>query len=160
MEVHGRWIREIVDALGGQEMLVHVPGDSFSVTEHVCHLRDLEKYGFRPRIVDMLTKFMPQLYDFEGAVVARDSNYSAQSVRVALADFMRARRQNVSLVRDAPVVAAGRFGHYASGPPLTFVAVLESVLEHDLDHISRLRSLADAVKHNRPKGFPENELLK
>jgi hypothetical protein len=144
MEQDAQRIRELVAAFGDDIACERVPSDEFSATEHICHLRDLERRGFHPRIADMLTKEMPQLYDFDGAAVARASNYMSEDPQEALDAFLRARAENVQVIRRAPANAAQRLGFYKAGSAITLASVLNGVVEHDADHIARLEALKDA----------------
>jgi hypothetical protein len=116
-------------------------GDEFSVVEHACHLRDLERDGFTPRIRSVLDEVDPLLFDFDGAGVATASNYRSENAYVALNAFLEARKHNVDTLRAVPESDFRRIGHYEGDDPITLAAVVAGMLDHDRDHVDRLRSM-------------------
>ena len=116
-------------------------GDEFCVTEHVCHLRDLERDGFTPRIRSGIDEDDPLLFDFDGAGVAAASNYRSQQPLDALNAFLEARRLNVEVVRNTAEDDFARVGHYQGHPPMTLDTIVTRILAHDQDHLARLRTM-------------------
>lgn len=145
LELNAQLISRLVRRVPADVISKRVAPDEFAVIEHICHLRDLERDGFAPRIVDMLTKTDPQLVDFDGAGVARASDYMSEDRNDALAAFLNARLHNIASVRDAAPAALKRTGHYEQGFPVTFAAVLEGILSHDEEHLQRLEALNAAL---------------
>jgi len=84
------------------ETLLSPLGDEFCAVEHVCHLRDLERDGFTPRIQSVIDNDDPQLFDFDGAGVAAASDYRAE---------------NALWLRMPPVIAAARVTTTAKASP-------------------------------------------
>src|ERR1700716_3820775 len=81
-----------------RDELVFRPGEGeFSLVEHACHLRDLEREGYLVRLRRMLAEDLPVLEPFEGDRVARERDYLVQVARAAARDFAAARRQLVAL---------------------------------------------------------------
>jgi hypothetical protein len=120
-------------------------GDEFCVTEHACHLRDLERDGFMPRIRSVLDEDDPLLFGFDGAGVAAASDYRSENAFTALNAFLEARKHNVDTLRDVPESGFRRTGHYEGNEPITLAGVVEGMLAHDRDHLGRLRTmLSDA----------------
>jgi DinB family protein len=116
-------------------------GDEFCVVEHVCHLRDLERDGFTPRIRSLLDESDPLLFGFDGAGVAAASNYRSENAYDALNAFLELRKHNVDTVRAVPESDLQRTGHYAGADPITLAAVVAGILDHDRDHRDRLRAM-------------------
>jgi hypothetical protein len=116
-------------------------GDEFCVVEHVCHLRDLERDGFAPRIRSVLNEGNPLLFGFDGAAVAAAADYRSENPFTALNAFLEARKQNVDLLRSVPEPGYARVGHYEGGGPLTLAAVVAGMLDHDGDHYGRLHTM-------------------
>jgi hypothetical protein len=116
-------------------------GDEFCVVEHVCHLRDLERDGFTPRIRSVLEEDDPLLFDFDGAGVAAASHYRSENVIDALNAFLEARRHNVEVVRATAERDFARTGHYEGPSPITLDAVVAGMFAHDQDHLDRLRAM-------------------
>jgi hypothetical protein len=116
-------------------------GDEFCVVEHACHLRDLERDGFTPRIHSLLHENDPQLFGFDGTAVAAASNYRAENAFDAVNAFLEARKHNVDTLRAQPESAFRRAGHYDPGDPVTLAEVVAGMLEHDRDHLDRLHAM-------------------
>jgi len=123
------------------ETLLSPLGDEFCAVEHVCHLRDLERDGFTPRIQSVIDNDDPQLFDFDGAGVAAASDYRAENALAALNAFLEARRQNAEVVRATTEAGFTRVGHYQARPPITLDAIVAGMLDHDRDHLDRLRAM-------------------
>lgn len=116
-------------------------GDEFCVVEHACHLRDLERDGFTPRIRSVLDEDDPLLPGYDGAAVAAASGYRTENALRALNGFLEARKQNADALRAVPESGFRRTGHYGGREPITLEAVVAGMLEHDRDHRDRLRSM-------------------
>jgi hypothetical protein len=116
-------------------------GDEFCVVEHVCHLRDLERDGFTPRIRSLLEQTDPLLFPFDGTGVAATSNYRAENAYDALNAFLELRKHNVETLRVVPERDMQRTGHYAGDDPITLAVVVQGILDHDHDHRDRLRAM-------------------
>ena len=116
-------------------------GDAFSAVEHACHLRDLERDGFTPRIRSVIVEDDPVLFDFDGAGVAAASDYRAENARAALNGFLEARKVNVDALRTLPESGFLRVGHYEGRTPIMLGDVVAGMLDHDHDHLNRLRRM-------------------
>lgn len=133
-------LAELVASFSGESLLLPLD-DEFCVVEHVCHLRDLERDGFTPRIRSVLEEDDPLLFDFDGAGVAAASNYRSENAHDALNAFLEARRHNAQVVRATAERTFGRTGHYEGQAPITLAAVVGGMLDHDQDHLDRLRTM-------------------
>lgn len=69
----------------------------FSLVEHICYLRDLEQQDYAVRIRRMLDEQRPELVEFDGDKVARESDYHSQDPNEALAVFDAARGASIAL---------------------------------------------------------------
>src|SRR5512134_1183413 len=65
----------------------------FSLVEHACHLRDLEREGYLVRVRRMLAEKAPALLPFDGGAIAAARDYRAQDARIAAQEFGAARRE-------------------------------------------------------------------
>jgi hypothetical protein len=116
-------------------------GDEFCVVEHACHLRDLERDGFTPRIRSVVEHADPLLMDFDGSGVAAASDYRSENVFAALNAFLEARKRNTDLLQTLAETELERVGHYAGREPITLAAVVAGMLDHDRDHLDRLAAM-------------------
>ena len=122
------------------------PGEGeFSLVEHACHLRDLEREGYLVRVQRMIAESNPELAPFDGTAVAAARNYPAQDARAAAHDFARARRDVVALL--APLTAddlrrEASFG----GKRICFADLVAMMVEHDREHRAQIEDLMDAIE--------------
>ncbi len=115
------------------------PG-AFSLGEHACHLRDLEREGYLVRVRRLIAEERPALAGFDGDAVAAARDYPSQDARVAARDFAAARGELLSLL--APLTAS----HLAlpatfQGEPVTFAAVVAMIVQHDREHREEIGGL-------------------
>ncbi len=71
-------------------------GGGFSLVEHACHLRDLEREGYLLRFMRLLAESYPVLEGFEGERVAADRDYLAQDAIAAARRIRRGAQGNPS----------------------------------------------------------------
>ena len=123
------------------DALLYRPGpEEFSLVEHACHLRDLEREGYLVRVRRMLTEREPELEPFDGAAVARSRNYLEQDARLAARDFAAARRELTGLLAtltEEDLARRARFG----GEAITFGALVGMMLAHDRGHREEIERL-------------------
>lgn len=135
---------EFLDAAlvaAGPEDLLSRPGEGeFSLVEHACHLRDLEREGYGLRLRRMLEESTPSLAGFEGDVVARQRNYMVQDPRDAAAEFAVARAAflaRAEALTDAEMARTASFG----GRTITMGDLFAMMVEHDEGHRIEIAAL-------------------
>jgi hypothetical protein len=116
-------------------------GDEWSITEVVCHLRDVEREVHQVRFRDLVAAenvFLP-------GVVADDwiqqRQYQLQDGRTALKDFLAARSQTLVLLEDVPDSMWDRRGQHAFFGPTSLHELLNLAVEHDKAHFEQLIAL-------------------
>jgi len=131
-------------ASAGKGEIARKPGpDLFSLGEHACHLRDLEREGYLVRVCRMLTEREPALEPFDGDAVAAARNYPAQDAFAAARDFGAARAELVSMVATlspAQLALEGTFGERR----ICFADVVAMMVEHDRGHRAEIEQLLAA----------------
>ena len=129
----------IAGATTGQ--LRHRPApDTFSLVEHACHLRDLEREGYGPRLERMLEHPSPALAGFEGDVIARERDYLAQDAASAAAQFAIARAALVARAANLDATQMARTGTFM-GRIITVCDLLAMMVEHDRGHREEIAAL-------------------
>ena len=108
------------------------PGE-FSLTEHACHLRDLEREGCLVRMRRMLSEREPALESFDGGAVAAARDYPSQDPFAAARDFAAARLEALSLIRELTPAELAREGTFA-GERVCFADVVAMMVGHDREH--------------------------
>jgi len=119
--------------------------EEFSLVEHACHLRDLEREGYLVRVQRMIAESNPELQPFDGTAVAAARNYRSQDARAAARDFARARREVVALL--APLTAGqlrreARFG----AKRICLADLVAMMVEHDREHREEIERLMDSLE--------------
>lgn len=118
--------------------------EEFSLVEHACHLRDLEREGHLVRVRRMLSEPMPELDSFDGVALARSRNYLAQDARIAAQEFAAARRELTGLLAPLTPGDLGRAAAF-EGRRITFAELVAMMVEHDRFHREEIERLMDAL---------------
>ncbi|MFP5265278.1 MAG: DinB family protein [Blastocatellia bacterium] len=114
---------------------------TWSVVEHICHLRDIEREGYKVRIAKMLNEDHPFLTDLDGDKLAEERGYINQDFKAALKDFIDTRAINLSAIRDLSPDQLSRSGEFENVGQLTLMELLIKMREHDSGHIKELGQL-------------------
>ena len=130
----------IVDARAEQLRYKPTP-DAFSLVEHACHLRDLERDGYNLRLQRMLGEENPMLAGFEGDVIARERDYMAQDAAHAAAQFAVSRAALVARAGTLTSAEMARTGSFM-GRTITVCDLLAMMVEHDRGHRDEIAALA------------------
>ncbi|HEX6703851.1 MAG TPA: DinB family protein [Albitalea sp.] len=118
------------------------PADgSFSLVEHLCHLRDLEREGFAVRIRRIVEEDLPELAEIDGSALAVERDYQAQDLATALRDFRAARAATVALLREHQPRHADRKGIFGGFGVITLAALAEGIAAHDAGHRAEMQAL-------------------
>ena len=130
---------------GDENLGARPAADEFSLREHACHLRDLEREGYLVRIRRILSEQAPSLESFDGQEVAEARDYPAQDARAAAQDFAAARRELLALL--VPLTAADfrREGTF-EGKRITLADLVAMVDAHDGEHRVGIEAILDAIE--------------
>lgn len=117
--------------------------DWFSFLENICHLRDIERFGYTERITRMLAEVDPELTDVDGERLAKETDYNnTQDLHAALADFVALRNANVARLDALTGEQWARGGRLAGVGPITLRELAERMAAHDRGHLAELQKLA------------------
>jgi hypothetical protein len=140
------FLEAAIDAAGHPENLLFQPAPGeFSLVEHACHLRDVEREGYLVRARRMMTEKAPALQPFDGAAVAAQRNYREQDARIAAQEFGAARRELVGMLApltEQDLLRGGTFG----GEPVSLGDVIAMMVGHDRVHREEIESLIDRLE--------------
>lgn len=114
---------------------------SFSLLEHVCHLRDIDDDGYRVRIERMLTEEQPNLLDIDGDALASQRDYQSQALEEALSSFTTTRWQIASRLAKLTLEERRRTGLMAATKEITVEGLVGAMLAHDASHLDELSEL-------------------
>jgi hypothetical protein len=136
-----RVIKQLVSDLGDKDVRERPQGKIWSIVEHICHLRDIEKDGYRARITKLLTEDQPFLEDLDGDKLAVDRAYINQDLNAALEIFIKTRAVNIEAIRDLSTAQLSKSGMFENVGHLTLAQLLNKMREHDREHINELTEL-------------------
>jgi transcriptional regulator with XRE-family HTH domain len=123
------------------------PGNgSFSLIEHICHLRDIDNDGYRIRVERMLTEEQPVLPDIDGDALAGERSYLSQDLEQALASFTMTRRQIAARLARLTPEQRGRTGLMAGTREITLEELVDAMMAHDSEHLDELSELHADLK--------------
>lgn len=124
------------------EQLRRQPGpELFSLVEHACHLRDLEREGYLVRVRRILAEERPELPGFDGGAVAAARDYPSQDARVAADEFAQARAELIARVGALPAATLSREALFG-GERITLCGLLAMMAGHDAEHRAEIERLA------------------
>jgi hypothetical protein len=121
-------------ARGGKSRFAIRPAKGgFSLVEHACHLRDLEREGYLLRVTRLLAESNPVLQGFAGDRIAEERDYLSQEAAAAAADFASARAELLRVVRGIGPAELTREGEFA-GEQVTLAGMVAMAAAHDAEH--------------------------
>jgi DinB family protein len=145
LEAMPEFLDTALDIVSGDDLRFRASADTFSLVEHACHLRDLEREGYLVRVRRMIGEKDPALEPFHGSDVARSRDYLAQDAKIAAQEFAAARREVTGLLApltEADLAREATFG----GERVTFADVIAMMVEHDRGHREEIEELMDAIE--------------
>lgn len=116
-------------------------GESFSATEHVCHLRDVEQEGYVVRARRIQAEDNPLLDSIDGGKLAVERDYQSQDLAAALIAFTTARNLSIRMLRNATETQRQRPGRIGDSGEVTLGRLVEMMREHDSEHLAELQAL-------------------
>jgi hypothetical protein len=140
------FLEAAIDAAGHPENLLFQPAPGeFSLVEHACHLRDLEREGYLVRVRRMAAENAPALQSLDGAAVAAARDYRGQDARIAAQEFGAARRELLGMLAPLTEEDMARQGTL-DGEPVSFGDVIAMMVEHDRGHREEIENLIDRLE--------------
>lgn len=118
---------------GGARHAIRPARGGFSLVEHACHLRDLEREGYLLRLMRLLAEDRPVLEGFEGDRIAAERDYLAQDAVAAARQFAGAREELLRMARGLGREDLARSGEF-EGRRVTLDGVLAMAAAHDAEH--------------------------
>ena len=115
--------------------------DDWSLTEVLCHLRDVEGEVHQPRFVAVLERKDPFLPGASADEWAKVRGYRDQDGRAALAAFLLRRQETVNMLKDLTPDTWQRQGTHAYLGRTSLHELLFLVTRHDGIHWEQIKSL-------------------
>ena len=145
LEAMPEFLHAALSAVDDAEMRARPAADGFSLGEHACHLRDLEREGYLVRVRRMLAERDPDLVPFDGDAIAAARDYPSQDARAAAAEFAAARDEVVALLSTLTPAQLAREGTFG-GRRVCLADVVAMMVEHDREHREEIEALMDAME--------------
>ncbi len=113
----------------------------WSLTEVMCHLRDVEQEVHQARFQTLLQNNGDFIAGATPDDWAAERNYQAQNGRLALSDFVRARQRTADLLQNIDANMWQRSGNHAFFGQTTMHELLYLVVQHDRVHWQQISQL-------------------
>lgn len=123
-----------------------IPSESFTATEQLCHLRDIEIQGYQVRLRRMIEEENPHLPSIDGYVLAERLRYSEADPSAALESFRAARRETVEMIRDLSKDQLRRSGFFGDYGRITVKGLIHFLASHDQQHLSGMQWLLGKIE--------------
>lgn len=135
--------RKVAQSLGGPDVdwRWHAGPDDWSLTQLVCHLRDVEREVHQPRIAAVLAEQQPFMAGVNADSWAETRRYEAEDGPEALAGYLAARRATVATLRELDEEAWQRQGQHAFFGQTSLQELVYLAVQHDRNHDTQLDRL-------------------
>jgi FMN phosphatase YigB (HAD superfamily) len=112
----------------------------WSLTEILCHLRDVDVEVNLPRLSVLLESDNPFISGLDTDQWAQERDYQSQSGPQALRDFIAARREMYLRLGALPLEAWNRRARHSLLGPTHLAEVVGWILDHDRIHLQQLQA--------------------
>ena len=126
----------------------------WSLTEVVCHLRDVEREVHQVRFRMLMAADNAFLAGKTADEWVQERRYQQQDGRAALDDFTAARRETVALLQDLDDAVWQRQGRHAFFGPTSMHELLSLVVRHDQSHWQQIQALLAQNDPQPPASSP------
>ena len=130
-------LRELTAELGPDEWLHRPNPNEWSITEIICHLRDVDREIHLPRLNSLMIEKEPFMPGVISDVWAIERNYQVQDGQAALATLAASRAELIDLLPPAGSTIWQRHGRHTFFGPTSFLELVCLALEHDILHLTQ-----------------------
>jgi FMN phosphatase YigB (HAD superfamily) len=142
---------DAVAGLPAPSWAARAAASEWSITEILCHLRDVEREVNLPRLRSVAEQDNPFVSGADTDPWAVERNYQAQSGPAALDDFASARKEAVRYLRAQPASIWSRTARHAIFGPTLLVEIVGWILDHDRIHLDQVRQTKKRLPGEPPK---------
>lgn len=114
--------------------------DSWSITEILCHLRDVDIEVHIPRFRMLREAPSPFLTAVDADTWAEERNYQQQDGQQAIAEFIKARKILVDLITNLPENVRQKDIRHTIFGPITLDEIIRIAARHDRLHIQQIHA--------------------
>jgi hypothetical protein len=126
------------------------PGETFSLREHICHLRDIEIEGYQLRLRRACDEPSPDLETLDGYTLAEQRRYADADPHEALAVFRTARAETLAMIRGFTAADLRSGATFAEYGPVTLHGLVHFLSAHDRQHVACLHWLLGKMSTDTP----------
>ena len=141
-------LHSMTEKLTDSDWLAHPLEGEWSITETICHLRDVDREIHLPRLQSLIARKDP----FMPGVIADDwvieRNYQAQDGRLALKALSKSRDELLAILPPTESTIWQRSGRHTFFGPTTFLELVCLALEHDILHVGQVEKILKAGKRS------------
>jgi hypothetical protein len=149
LEETPRLIGQLADEIEDGDVTWKPSGEEWSMLEHVCHLKDIEREGYTARIEKLLRETEPFLADIDGDKLARERSYNSQDFAATLRAFALARAENARAIKDLTLDELNRSGTFEGTGTITLGRLLVMMREHDRGHLKDISDWRERLRRTR-----------
>jgi FMN phosphatase YigB (HAD superfamily) len=128
----------LLEPLATDKLSAHPSADDWSVTEILCHMRDVEREVDQTRIQKILSEDGPFIAGQIPDEWAKTREYNKQDGLSALREFTSARIQTLDMLKDLAPAQWSRKARHAIFGPTTLQELVGFNAEHDRLHIQQV----------------------
>jgi len=140
-----RGISATVDSLLREllpEVWLHRPqDDAWSLTEVICHLRDVEREINIPRLHQVLAEDNPFITGIDSDPWAKQRNYQQQNGPQALGDYLSARIETINIIDSFATKDWQRQVQHTILGPTQLQEIISIIAQHDRLHLRQIFSI-------------------
>jgi hypothetical protein len=128
----------LLEGISQEQALSAKGGDEgWSIVEVVCHLRDAEGFALQ-RDAMMLEKDNPDIIPFDQAQLAIERHYADQDLHEALEEFIRLRREHITMLELLSAEDWKRPGEHLEMGRITIFGHVLHMVCHDAIHCAQI----------------------
>lgn len=113
-----------------------IPGETFSIREQLCHLRDIEIDGYQIRFARVRRESRPFLESIDGYALVETRGYADADPTVVMSAFRAARERTIAMLADVNAEALTRAGVFEGYGPVSLAGLVRFLCSHDQQHLA------------------------
>jgi uncharacterized damage-inducible protein DinB len=134
-------LARVLAGLSGEALRRRPDGDSWSIVEIVCHLRDVDTLFGERMTKAAFSAERPAFGTMDNERVAAALRYREADAAAALKEWRRRRADTLTLLRALPPPAWQRAGLHPTRGEITIERLAQILADHDARHTERVREL-------------------
>ena len=121
------------------------PGE-WNLTEVICHLRDVEREIYLPRLKKVLAEDNPFLPAVKTDAWPEERNYAGQAGPQVLSELLQVRKETIALISNLQADGWSRTGRHTVFGPTSLQELVSLMAAHDRTHVRQVWSNLKALR--------------